>query len=704
MHKVRILVVENERIVSIDIQSRLKSLGYEVVGAAVSGEEAIEKAALHRPDLVLMDIMLDGKLDGIAAAETIRRRLNIAVIFLTAHADANTLQRAKVTEPFGYILKPFEERELHGHIEIALYKHRMDLQLKESEERYMLATQGANDGLWDWDLVTQKIYFSPRWKSLLGFADDEIGQHPREWFSRLHPADSSRVKVQLANHIKGLSTHFESEYRILCKDGTYRWMLTRGMALRKTSQKPDRMAGSQTDITERKVYDPLTGLPNRTLFIDRIQTAVDRTCRHSDSAFAVLSLSIDDLGIVVDAGYGNRDQLLIDVARRLKQLLQPGDTAARLGEDNFGVLLSDIRNATDATQVASQIQDALAALFQREGRQLYIHANVGIALSTTGYTAAEDSLRDADIAMNRARSSGTHRPEIFDEKMRSQVSVRIQKESELRRAIEREELQVYYQPIVSLNSGSIEGFEALVRWQHGNTLVLPNDFIPLAEQTGLIVPLGRLVLRKALEQMRNWQDRSLARGPLTVSVNLSASHYSEPNLVEELESLLHANRLDPRCLKLEITESALMNNKENVSETLAQLDKLHIHLAMDDFGTGYSSLSYLHQFPIRTLKIDRCFITNLGSKSESRKIVQTIVALGKNLGMEVTAEGVESTRQMIELQAFDCTYAQGYLFSRPLTCDAATALLAQDVPWLGEVGHNVENLFSDKVNEIGVAK
>ena len=631
MHKVRILVVENERIVSLDIQSRLKSLGYEVVGAAVSGEEAIEKAALHRPDLVLMDIRLDGKLDGIAAAETIRRRLNIAVIFLTAHADAHTLERAKVTEPFGYILKPFEERELHGHIEIALYKHRMELRLKESEERYMLATEGANDGLWDWDLVHQKIYFSPRWKSLLGFADDEIGQHPREWFSRLHPADSSRVKVQLANHIKGVSPHFESEYRILCKDGTYRWMLTRGMALRKNSQKPDRMAGSQTDITERKVYDPLTGLPNRTLFVDRIQTALERTHRHLDSGFAVLSLSLDDLGTVAGATSATRDQLLIQVAWHLRQLLQPGDTAARLGEENFGVLLSDIRNATNATQVACQIQEALAPLFQREGQQFYVHTNVGIALSTSGYVSAEDSLRDADIAMNRARLSGTHRPEIFDENMRSQVSVRIQRESELRQAIDREELRVYYQPIVSLNSGSIAGFEALVRWQHGNQLVLPKDFIPLAEQTGLIVPLGQFVLRKALEQMRDWKDRLLSREPLSISVNLSAKHYSEPNLVEEIENLLCVNGLDASCLKLEITESALMDNKEDVSKTLAQLDKLHIQLAMDDFGTGYSSLSYLHQLPIKTLKIDRSFISKLGLKSESRKIVQTIVALGRNL-------------------------------------------------------------------------
>src|SRR5215471_13237109 len=242
--QIRILVVEDERIVSLDIQRRLKNLGYEIVGAAVSGEEAIQKASMHHPDLVLMDIMLEGKLDGIAAAEAIRRRLAIPVIYLTAHADAYTLERAKITEPFGYILKPFEERELHGHIEIALYKHRMELRLKESEERYMLAARGANDGLWDWDLHANRIYFSPRWKAMLGFGHEQIGQHPKEWFGRLHPVDGPRVKRQLVAHLKGTTAHFESEYRIRCSDGTYRWMLTRGMALLNSRGKASRMAGS----------------------------------------------------------------------------------------------------------------------------------------------------------------------------------------------------------------------------------------------------------------------------------------------------------------------------------------------------------------------------------------------------------------------------------------------------------------------------
>jgi len=689
MQKVRILVVEDETIVSLDIQRRLKTLGYEVVGAAVSGEDAINKAATHRPDLVLMDIMLDGDMDGVAAAEQIRGRLHIPVIYLTAYADAYTLHRAKVTEPFGYILKPFEERELHGHIEIALYKHRMELKLKESQERYMLAASAANDGLWDWDLRTHNIYLSSRWKSMIGFPEEEIGQHPKEWFGRLHPSDHARVKREFADHVKGRSSNFESEYRMLCKDGTYRWMLTRGMALRNQSGKAHRIAGSQTDITERKYYDPLTGMPNRMLFIDRIQAAVDNAASGA-MAFAVLSISLGDLGIVVNSlAYANRDELMIQVARRLQNVLSSTQTAARLGEDNFGVLMTEIGGASEATNVATEIHKALSQRFQLRGQEFYLSASIGIAPSTTAYTAAEDVMRDADTAMHRAKTSGKNQIEVFDEHMRSHLAVRIQREADLRRAIDRQDLRVYYQPIIELNNGQIAGFEALIRWQHNDNLLLPKDFIPLAEQTGLIIPLEKFVLRTAMEQVCAWEAQLPLRRRLTVSVNLSAKHYSEPNLVEDIEKLLVSTGISARSLKLEITETALMDNKESVAITLHQLDNLQIELAMDDFGTGYSSLSYLHQFPIRSLKIDRCFVSKLGLKNASRKIVQTIVTLGKSLGMEVVAEGVENTRQIIELQAFDCTYAQGYLFSTPVTADAATLMLMQDGPWTPEANQIV---------------
>ena len=685
MEKVRMLVVEDERIVSMDLQRRLKAMGYEIAGSAVSGEEAIEKAEALRPDMVLMDIMLDGELDGTQAAEIIRARFGTPVIYLTAYADSATLERAKITEPFGYILKPFEERELHGHIEIALYKARMEKKLKDSEERYVLATMGANDGLWDWDLKTQTIYFSPRWKSMLGYDDSEIGHHPREWISRLHPEDRPRVKQQVAAHITGKAQHFESEYRILCKDGTYKWALTRGLALVDANGKAQRIAGSQTDITERKLYEPLTGLPNRILFADRIQSTLDR----ERSGFAVLSIKLADFKDVANGMNGDRDDLLLQVAQRVKEALREGDTLAHIGEETLGALLMDVRDAGSANAHAFRVLEALNRPFCVDVQRVYFQACIGIVCSG-GYFNSEDLLRDAAIATNRAALSGRSQIELFDEKMRHHVAVRVQKESDLRRAIEREEFQVYYQPIVSLDSGKLAGFEALVRWAHRDGLRLPADFIPLAEDTGLIIPIERFVLQNAIKQMREWATRLKLPG-ITMSVNLSPQHYSEPDLVKEVDRLLTTTGFDPRLLKLEITESALMRDTDVVSKTLAELDELHIKLAMDDFGTGYSSLSALHQFPIKTLKIDRCFVSNLGRRTESRKIVQAIVSLGKNLGMDVTAEGVENERQIVELQAFDCSHAQGFLFSKPMSREETGRLLAEKQQWLKGGGQSVED-------------
>lgn len=688
MDKVRMLVVEDERIVSMDLQRRLKHMGYEIVGSAVSGEEAIEKAGALRPDMVLMDIMLDGELDGIQAAEIIRARFHLPVIYLTAYADSATLERAKITEPFGYILKPFEERELHGHIEIALYKARMEKKLKDSEERYVLATMGANDGLWDWDLKTQTIYFSPRWKSMLGYGDAEIGQHPREWFSRLHPEDRGRVKQQVAAHIRGKAHHFESEYRILCKDGTYRWALARGLALTDSSGKAQRIAGSQSDITERKLYEPLTGLPNRILLADRIQGVLNRDSKE-ESRVAVLSIKIVDFKDVADGLHGDRDELFLQIAQRIKGALREGDTLAHLGEETLGVLLTDLRDSNEANEVAAQVLEVLNRPFHVDVRRVYFQSSIGVAFSD-GYFSAEDLLRDAATATSCAKAARRSQIELFDEKMRKRVEVRVQKEADLRRAIEREEFQIYYQPIIELGTGKLSGFEALVRWAHQDGLRLPGDFIPLAEETGLIIPIEKFVLRNAVKQMREWESYMKLGSGITMSVNLSPQHYSEPDLVEEIKRLMKSTGFDPRLLKLEITETALMRDTEVVANTLSQLDDLKIKLAMDDFGTGYSSLSALHRLPIKTLKIDRCFVENLGRRPESRKIVQAIVELGKNLGMDVTAEGVENSRQIVELQSFDCSHAQGFLFSRPIDRRAAEQLLAERQQWVSESGLIIE--------------
>jgi diguanylate cyclase (GGDEF)-like protein/PAS domain S-box-containing protein len=680
--QVRILVVEDETIVALDLKNSLKVLGYDVVGTACSGEEAIAKADQTRPDLVLMDIILKGNMDGVQAADSIRSTLNIPVIFLTACADERTLQRAKVTEAFGYLLKPFEERELHGHIEIALYKHHMEKALRESEERYSLATLGANDGLWDWNLESKEIYYSPRWKSMLGYEEAQIGRSPDDWFKRMHPADKVSVEKKLAQHITGLSSHFESEYRILDASGTYRWMLCRGLALRNGNGKAHRIAGSQTDITDRKVYNPLTGMPNRILLMDRLERALKRIQRQQASAFAVIALDVDGLKMINDSlGYIVADQLLAQVSRRIQGCLSSQDTVAHCGTDDFVLLLEDIKNARNATIAAARVLREMEQPFQVDGETVYVTAAAGITLGTKDYTRPEELLRDASTAMHRAKASGKGRCEIFDRDMRAAAVARLKLESDFRKAFEQQEFRVHYQPIVCLKTGRLAGFEALVRWQRPGEMVYPNDFIGLAESSDLIVPLENFVLRTSCAQVAQWQSAQAPEDQLTLNVNLSAKHYSDPNLVKELKEILRSTGFDPKNLCLEITESVLMENTETIAETLSGIQDLNVQVHMDDFGTGYSSLSYLHRFPIDMLKIDRSFVGNLGMSEETWKIVQAILHLARNLGMDVIAEGIENLMQMRMLQSLGCQYGQGYYFSKPLDPREIGSLLTRQFPW-----------------------
>ena len=665
--QIRIFVVEDESIVAMDIMSSLRVLGYEVVGNAARGEDAIPGVCDLKPDLVLMDIILQGEMDGVQAAEAIHARLDVPVIFLTACADDATLQRAKVTEPFGYLIKPFEEWELRGHIEIALYKHRMEKRLRESEERYSLATQGANDGLWDWNLETGEIYLSPRWKSMLGYEDWQIGNTPEDWFKRLHPADKSQVEKLLTQHIMGRTGHFESEYRILDATGSYRWVLCRGLARRNAKGDATRIAGSQTDITDRKVYNPLTGLPNRILLSDRLERALKRVKRQPDSTFAVLAVDIDGLKMINDSlGYLVADQMLTQISRRIQGCLASQDTVAHFGDYDFVLLREEVKDAAEAIQVASRLHCELEQPFQVDGQTVYITASTGITLCTKEYTCPDELLRDATTAMQRAKASGKGRCEIYDRDMRSAVISRIKLEADLRKAFEKHEFRVHYQPIVCLESGNISGFEALVRWQRPSGLVYPEDFLALAEATDLILPLENWVLRETCDQVTKWQAMVPAEKPLTLNVNLCARHYVSSDLIATLKDILQRTGLATGSLHLEITESALMENSETISNVLSRIRDMNIQIHMDDFGTGFSSLSYLQRFPIDALKIDRSFVGDMGTNEESWKIVQAISSLAKSLDLKVIAEGVENMVQLRMLQSVGCEFGQGYYLSKPL--------------------------------------
>ena len=566
--------------------------------------------------------------------------------------------------------------------------------LRESEERYALAINGANDGLWDWDLKTGSLYLSPRWKSMLGYTDDEMGSNPDAWIGQLHPEDVERVKETIAHHLAGLTSHLETEYRILHKNGIYRWMLCRGLAVRDTG-KAYRLAGSQTDITQRKkaeeqllhdaFHDSLTGLPNRALLIERLGHALELTKRREGYLFAVLFLDLDRFKTINDSlGHPIGDRLLLAFVQRLEPSLRSGDTLARLGGDEFVILLEDINSLNEATQAAQRVQELLSLPFNLNDHQIYTSASIGIALSTTEYQRPEDLLRDADTAMYRAKARGKACHEIFNSSMHIRALTLLQLENDLRRAIERQELQLYYQPIVSLTTGKLTGFEALARWQHPERgPISPSEFIPVAEETGLILPLGEWVLRCACHQMRAWQVQFSQEPPLSISMNLSARQFTQPDLIQLVIQTLQQTELAPGSLKLEITESVLMENPQAAVSMLSQLRELGIQLYIDDFGTGYSSLNYLQQFQVDALKIDRSFIAKMGVHGNNLELVQAIAMLARNLGLDVVAEGVETVEQLFQLRTIehDSGYGQGYLFSRPVDSEGATALIAARPQW-----------------------
>ena len=562
--------------------------------------------------------------------------------------------------------------------------------LRQSEERYSLAVRGANDGLWDWDLRTDRIYYSPRWKQMLGYMENEIGEVTDAWFDRVHPDDLNRLKAEIAAHLEVLAPHFENEHRMRHRDGSYLWMLSRALAVRDQEGKAYRLVGSQTDITDRKlveerlmheaIHDVLTGLPNRALFSDLLARSLGRAKRRDDYLFAVLFLDIDRFKMINDSlGHMVGDQLLIAIARRLEACLRPGDTVARLGGDEFTILLEDIHDVTDATTVADRIHQDLTQPFTISGQEVYTSASIGIALSATGYDRPEDLLRDADTAMYRAKAAGKSTHQIFDQGMHSRAVAQLQMETSLRRALERQEFRLFYQPTISLKTGRLTGFEALLRWQHPERgLIYPNEFVSHVEETGLIVPIGKWVLAEACKQLQVWQKQF--QSDLTISVNLSSKQFSQADLVQDISLILEQTELAPNTLMLEITESTIMERPESITYTLEKLRALHVQLHIDDFGTGYSSLSYLHRFPINALKIDHSFVTRMGF-DENLEIVRTIMNLARNLGMDVIAEGVENKEQVAQLKALQCDYAQGFFFSRPVERHIAQLLLTTRPVW-----------------------
>jgi diguanylate cyclase (GGDEF)-like protein/PAS domain S-box-containing protein len=649
----------------------------------------------------------------------------LQVVICTAYSDYSweeILERLGVNDHLLLLKKPFDTAEVcqlacaltekwhlarHAHLKLTQLRGMVEEQtrdlevanrrLQESEARYARAAAGANDGLWDWELTSNVVTYSPRWKSMIGCTDDEVGHSPEHWFERIHPDDRHAVEQAFANHIGGKSVQLSVEYRIRHKDGQYRWMLCRGLAAKDMDGRL-RAAGSQTDITDRKMaeaqlkhdafHDILTGLPNRALLTERIQRCLVRQRRQPTFRFAVMFIDLDRFKVINDSlGHLVGDALLVALAKRLSSCVREVDTLslserndlARVGGDEFVLLLEGIAQDADALRVAERLLGSVAEPVVVEGHKLHASLSIGVAIGHPGYQRVEEVLRDADAALYRAKADGRGRYGVFSDDLHASAMARWQTENDLRRAIEQRELFLQYQPVVCLATGEIEHFEALVRWRHPTRgLVPPSEFIPLAEETGLIVPLGRWVLEEACAQIGSWQALLPAGRQLSVAVNVASKQFVRASFVDELKAILSSAGTPASALMLEVTEGTTMD--ASATKTCEHLRDLGIHIHLDDFGTGYSSLGYLNRMPIHALKVDRSFVSTMCENSMNASIVQVILALSRALGMQAIAEGVETQAEVDLLSRMGCQSAQGYYWSRPVDPDRALELVRSPMP------------------------
>jgi len=603
-----------------------------------------------------------------------------ATVGVTSGARTRVLQVKILPRPTGTTLLWYDVTE----------RTRAQRELKRSEERLTLAAEAANDGLWEWDLRTQELYCSARWRAMLGMAANSVTGRPEEWIERVHPDDAAGLKDALKAHLSGETEQLRYEHRLRHEDGAYRWFVCRGVAAR-VGARPTRIAGALTEMRDRSNaaapvqsaagVDPLTGLCNRAVFVDVLGRRLEEFKRRRDrERFAVLYLDLDRFKIVNDSlGHLVGDELLVAVSRRLESCLRQGDALARLGGDEFAILLNGLESEQQANAIAFRIQQTLSTPFSIGGREVFTSASIGIAPALHTYDSPDAIMRDADVAMYHAKARGKARHEVFDADMHARVQDRLSLENDLRRAVNSNDFEVHYQPIVSLASGMCIGFESLVRWTRNGETVSPATFVPMAEELGLIEPLGTWVLQQACLTFADWKRRFPDRGLDCITINASSRQLTQQNFVNLVEQAVLTAGLEPCNVRIEITETALMDNPAAAADVLRQLREFGVKIYLDDFGTGYSSLSHLHKLPVDALKIDRSFVKSL-LLPDRPAIVESILALARTLNTSVVAEGIESDVQARELSRLGCTHAQGYLFSRPLNARSVEQILVANQP------------------------
>lgn len=684
----RLLLVDDEEHTRLGLSRRLIRHGY-AVDTADGGQDALDKLMRDSYDLVLLDQRMPG-MSGIDVLKLLRATysaLELPVIMVTGVDENEVMVKALDEGASDYVVKPVEMPEMTARIETQLARAKA---ARRNQARSVEAPQLAPYGnaVWDWDPLTGVTQYSAGWAEIAGCSLEELGEGLDEWLDRIHPQDLVRVRKELRAHFEGDEEVFRSEHRLRRNDGTYRWIACRAVALRDTGRQLLRLAGAIADIEERKVLDPLTGLSNRSQLLDRLAEALRA---NPNAMWAVLLLDLDDFRILNEQeGHEVADQVLIEVASRLRDALRRSEldgpcVLARMGGDEFAVVVRCERGDRDVGQLASELLQCFDDPVPAGEESLEVSACVGAALNSEDSTP-DQMLQDAGQALVKARQCGPGSWKVFDLGWREGGHMRAILARDLRHAVERDQLVAVYQPKVDLSAGAIAGFEALLRWRHPEFgLIAPADFIPVAEETGLILPAGEWILRQACRQMKAWQQKlGSVADALGISVNLSARQLSDPNLLGMVRRVLAETELHPGALALELTESTLIEERDTARAVLGDLQRMGVGLMLDDFGTGYASLSYLNVLRFDVLKIDRSFVARMENDADSCAIIRTILSLARELRMGVVAEGIETAEQARMLRELGCNMGQGFLFSKPVEARDAEALLLRAPLLLGD--------------------
>lgn len=649
-------ISENQIIADLSIATTLNE------GAEILKNEFI--------DLVLLDLSLPDS-SGMHSLKTIQNiNDRIPVIVLTGVDDTDLASEAIKQGAQDYLVKgKINKLLLDRSIQYAIERMKIINALHDSESRYMIALKATNDGIWEWNLRERFLYYSPRWKEIIGYTEDELTNDPSEWFDRIHPDDVLNVEEVIANHLAGETNNLVTEHRLLHKNGMYIWVRVHGLAVLDKSGGVIKVAGSLTDITGEKFIDSLTGLPSFSLFTDRIQSAIQRVHDEKNFGFVLIKLEFEQLKLVANTyGAGVTNEVVQKLMGRIKLIVRPSDTIGRLEGLNFGIILSGVQELYELNRILDNIQTVASKPLELNHNQISISASIGILFSNIQYNKAEEMLRDVDSALHKASASGRSNREVFESDMRERSIEVLHLEAEMRRALERDEFFLVFQPIVSLKQHKIISMEALIRWEKMDGSILgPSHFIPIAEESDMIIRIGAWVIEESILQLQKWLKAGI--DGVSVSINLSARQFLNWNMVNYLKHTIEISKVPVSLIEVEVTESAAMKDIELSKKILDSLHRFGISISLDDFGTGYSSLNYLKQFPISKMKLDQSFVRELPGDRESAAIVSALIALGHALDQQIVVEGVENYEQLNFVRDHDADHVQGYYISKPVTVE-----------------------------------